>query len=370
MLPNIIKFLKTDAAPGLILILSGVIAMILSNSQFAGKYFEFVNTKSPFNVIFVVNDILMTIFFLDIGLEIKHQIANGNLSSPKQIFLPTLAALGGVIIPAVFFLALNFNNHISNAGWAIPTATDTAFALGIIIILGKHVPLSLKILLLTVSVIDDILALVIIAIFYVHNISVLFLLLSAACILLLLCLNYYNKYNLVHYIMLGILLWICVYSSGIHPAIAGVILGLCIPKAVHYKIHHKLYFWVSFVILPIFALVNAGIPLNNLSWQQVLEPLPLGIAMGLFLGKQLGVFSFAWFGIKAKIAELPKSISWKKLYGMAVLCGIGFTMSVFIGNLAYASVGEEYMILTKVGVLAGSLLSAIIGYLILRFSDH
>lgn len=367
MLHNIKKFFKTDAAPGLILILSGAIAMILSNSRFSDSYFTLINTKAPFNIIFIVNDILMTIFFLDIGLEIKHQIATGNLSNPKQIFLPTLAAIGGVIVPAAFFLGLNFNNPIANAGWAIPTATDTAFALGIIMILGRHVPLSLKILLLTVSVIDDVIALVIIAVFYAHSISALFLFLAAICIVLLLCLNYYNKYNLVHYIMLGILLWICVHSAGIHPAIAGVILGLCIPKAVHEKIHRKLYIWVSFVILPIFALVNAGIPLNNISWQQALDPLPLGIALGLFFGKQFGVYSFAWIGIKAKIAELPPHVSWSKLYGMSVLCGIGFTMSVFIGNLAYAAVGAEYMIFTKVGVLAGSLASAVLGYLILRF---
>lgn len=369
MMKNIKDFFKTDAAPGLILILSGAIAMILSNSKIAPEFLALINTKKPLNVIFIVNDILMTIFFLDIGLEIKHQISTGNLSNARQVFLPTLAAIGGVVVPAMFFWSLNFNNPIAEAGWAIPTATDTAFALGIIMLLGKRVPLTLKVLLLTIAVIDDVIALVTIAVFYADNISIMYLFFAALCVMLLIYLNYHNKDNLIHYFMIGILLWICVYSSGIHPAIAGVVLGMCIPANIVEQVHSKLYGWVSFLILPVFALVNAGIPLNNIFWKHALYPLPLGIALGLFLGKQIGVFSFAWLGIKSKLATLPPNISWSKLYGMSVLCGIGFTMSVFIGTLAYKSVGDEYMLLTKLGVLSGSLMSAILGYFILRFSD-
>lgn len=366
MLKRIISFFSTDKAPGITLMLAGLVAMIISNSTLAPSYFNLINTKEPFNLTFIVNDILMTIFFLDIGLEIKHQIVTGNLSNTRQIALPTIAAIGGVIVPALIFVGFNIHDPIAITGWAIPTATDTAFALGVIMLLGKRVPLSLRVLLLAIAIIDDIIAVIIIAAFYTHSISLLFLGFTTLCILALMYLNYKDKSSLVHYLMVGILLWICMYSAGIHPIIAGVIIGLSMPITVRDQIHHKLYIWVSFVILPIFALTNAGIPLDNISFNDVLKPLTLSIALALFIGKQLGIFVFAWLAIKAKITSLPKHMSLRQLYGMAILCGIGFTMSIFISNLSYENSGEDYILLSKVGILVGSSISAVFGYLFLR----
>jgi NhaA family Na+:H+ antiporter len=340
--------------------------MILSNSIFSNAYFSIINSTSPINFIFLVNDILMTIFFLDVGLEIKHQVVAGKLSSLRQIALPAVAAAGGVIVPALFFTALNSKDPIAMQGWAIPTATDIAFALGVIILLGKKVPLSLRILLLAIAVIDDLIAILIIAFFYSSNISLTFLTLSGLCILLLIALNIFHMKNIVHYLMIGVLLWICMLSAGVHPTISGVIVALAMPLSIRNSIHHKLFFWVSFVILPIFALTNAGISLNNISFDQLFSPVPLGIALGLLCGKQLGVFSFAWLAVKSKIAALPPDVSWYQIYGMAIICGIGFTMSIFIGNLAYAEISHELVALNKLGVLVGSTIAALFGYVFLR----
>lgn len=362
------KHLQSETAPGIILICSGVIAMLLSNSAFSNIYFSIVNAKAPINFLFIVNDILMTIFFLDVGLEIKHQVVAGKLSTLKQMSLPAIAALGGVIVPALIFSSFNYNNIIAMHGWAIPTATDIAFALGIITLLGKRIPLSLRILLLAIAVIDDLIAILIIAFFYSSDISFVFLVFAGLCILLLIYLNYLHVKNLIHYFMLGILLWICMFSAGIHPTISGVIVALTMPMSVRDTIHKKLFFWVSFIILPIFALANAGISLANISITQLLDPVPLSIALGLLIGKQLGIFSFSWLAVKIKLATLPNDITWRQLYGMAIICGIGFTMSIFIGNLAYNTINQDLAVLNKLGVLVGSTLAALIGYMFLYYN--
>jgi NhaA family Na+:H+ antiporter len=363
------QFLQSETAPGVILICSGVIAMILSNSGFADAYFYIIDAKKPINFLFFVNDVLMTIFFLDVGLEIKHQVVVGHLSKLRQIFLPIIAACGGVILPALIFLSLNFNNEVARHGWAIPTATDIAFALGVITLLGKRIPLSLRVLLLTIAVIDDLIAILIIALFYSSHISFVFLGLSALCALLLITMNVLHIKSLVHYLIVGMLLWICMLSSGMHPTLSGVIVALTMPLSIRDTIQKQLFFWVAFIILPIFAFTNAGISLTNIYITQLLEPVPLGIALGLLIGKQLGIFSFAWMAVKTKIAILPNDIEWQQLYGMAIICGIGFTMSIFIGNLAYTTANPDLIVLNKLGVLVGSTLSAIIGYAFLRLNN-
>ena len=353
--------------PGVLLISVALLAMIISNSYLAPIYFSIINSKMPVNVLFIVNDVLMTIFFLDIGIEIKHQIITGHLSKPKQIFLPISAAMGGVILPALIFICINRHDASALHGWAIPTATDIAFALGVITLLSGRVSLELKILLMTIAVIDDLIAVLIIAIFYTENVSMLFFSLSLFTIAILFSMNIYNVKKIIHYLMVGAILWFFMLHSGIHVTICGVIIALAIPMSTRQIIHKQLYLWVSYAILPIFAITNAGVSLKNLTISQLYEPIPLGIALGLICGKQLGVFSFAWISVKLKMASLPKEIPWSHLYGMAILCGIGFTMSIFIGNLSYSNMSIEYIADNKLGILIGSTFSGISGYLFLRY---
>lgn len=361
------KLLRQESTPGVILILTGMLAMLLSNSQFAGTYFLLVNAKSPVNTHFLINDILMTVFFLDVGLEIKHQVLIGHLSKLRQMLLPIFAAIGGVLVPAIIYVSFNYTDSVALHGWAIPTATDIAFAVGVIILLGKRIPLELKVLLLAIAIIDDLMAILIIALFYTQHVSALFLFFTVVAILALCLLNYFKVKSIVHYLMVGAILWYCMLNSGIHATISGVILALTIPLSVKGGLHKQLSVWVSFLILPLFAFTNAGISLQNLTFISILEPVPLGIALGLCLGKQLGIFSFAWLAVKSKLAVLPRSISWSQLYGMAIICGIGFTMSIFIGNLAFGTSSPEYLLSNKLGVLIGSTVSAVLGYLYLRF---
>ena len=361
------RILNNQMVPGVLLISVALLAMIISNSYLAPIYFSIINSKMPVNVLFIVNDVLMTIFFLDIGIEIKHQIITGHLSKPKQIFLPISAAMGGVILPALIFICINRHDASALHGWAIPTATDIAFALGVITLLSGRVSLELKILLMTIAVIDDLIAVLIIAIFYTENVSMLFFSLSLFTIAILFSMNIYNVKKIIHYLMVGAILWFFMLHSGIHVTICGVIIALAISMSTRQIIHIQLYLWVSYAILPIFAITNAGVSLKNLTISQLYEPIPLGIALGLICGKQLGVFSFAWISVKLKMASLPKEIPWSHLYGMAILCGIGFTMSIFIGNLSYSNMSIEYIADNKLGILIGSTFSGISGYLFLRY---
>lgn len=356
-----------EILPGALLLSMGILAMILSNSPFGPMYFKIVNSKSPVNVLFFVNKILMTIFFLDVGFEIKQQVIRGHLSQSRQIMLPVIAAIGGVIVPAIIFLGFNLNDPIALQGWAIPTATDIAFALGIIILLGKSIPIGLRVLLLSIAIVDDLIAILIIALFYTSNITFAPILFSLGIVLLLMYLNMRSVHNIIHYLMLGTILWYAMYLSGIHPTLSGVIIALTTPLRARENIHKQLYFWVSFVILPIFALTNAGISLQDIHISQILHPLPLGIACGLLFGKQIGVFSFAWLGVNIKLAILPDKVNWKHIYGMSLVCGIGFTMSIFIGNLAFSDAPQEYIVLNKLGVLTGSIASALLGFAVLYY---
>jgi len=360
------NFIQAESAPGLILILTGLLAMILSNSPYAPEYFALINIRQPFDFIFVVNDVLMAVFFLDVGLEIKHQFLNGKLSKIRQILLPVIAACGGVIVPALIFALFNRSNPAALHGWAIPTATDIAFAVGVIILLGKRLPIQLKVLLLAIAVIDDLIAIVFIAVIYSQNISILYLSFAAVAVLLLCLLNYNNISNIVAYMAVGFVLWFCMLHSGVHPTISGVIIALTIPLSIGNKLHNNLYVLVSFVIMPLFAFTNAGVSLHNIRYFDLVDPVPLGIAAGLIFGKQFGIFSATWLAVKTRLALLPAGLTWKHIYGMAIIAGIGFTMSIFIGNLAYKTSGQEYILVSKLGVLTGSTISAIWGYLYLR----
>ena len=353
----------------MILFLAAAIAMLLSNSPIAEQYFSIINQQNPVNVLFIVNDVLMTIFFLDVGLQIKHQIIVGHLSKIKQVILPAIAACGGVILPALIYAFINRHDPIALQGWAIPTATDIAFALGIIILLGKRIPVQLKIILLAIAIFDDMIAIIIIATFYTPNISTFYLILSASAFFILCLMNYCKVQSIIHYLMVGALLWYFMLNTGIHPTISGVMVALAVPLSTHENIHRPLYLWVAFVIMPIFGLTNAGISLQGLQLHDILTPVPLGIAIGLFIGKQLGIFSISWLAVKLKIAEIPKSLSWLQYYGMAIVCGIGFTMSIFIGDLAFKYASNEYAILNKAGVLIGSIISALLGYLFLHAAN-
>lgn len=359
---------KNEATPGILLIFTAFMAILISNSSLAPTYFAIINAKSPLNVSFAINDILMTIFFLEVGLEIKHQMVIGHLSKPKQLLLPAFAALGGVITPALFFVFFNHTNISALHGWAIPTATDIAFAVGVISLLGKYVPLELKVLLMSIAVIDDLIAILIIAAFYTQDLNFIYLALSLFLIVTLYCANKLKIHSTAIYLTLGALLWFCMLKTGIHPTLSGVITGIAIPMSKREKISPKLQLYIAYLILPIFALANAGVSLQGLTSAQLFQPVSIGIACGLILGKQLGVFGFSILSIKMNIATLANEISWKMLYGMALLCGIGFTMSIFVAHLAYDNTSLAYLAESKIGVIVGSTISAILGYLFLRLS--
>lgn len=323
-----------------------------------------------------INDALMAVFFLLVGLEIKRELLDGQLATWSQRALPGIAALGGMVVPAAIFIALNWGEPANLRGWAIPSATDIVFALGVLSLLGPRVPVSLKIFLTALAILDDLGAVVIIALFYAAELSPLMLGLAAATLLVLSALNRFGMKHLAPYLVLGAALWFFVLQSGIHATLAGVALALTIPLEVSsgdsptsplHQLEHALNPWVAFLIVPIFGFANAGVSFAGLGPSALIDPVPLGIALGLFFGKQAGVFGFAWLAIELRLADMPRYASWAHLYGVAVLCGIGFTMSLFIGLLAYpgsALLQDQ----TKIGVLLGSTLAGIVGWLILRWT--
>lgn len=381
------KFLKKESTSGIILMIVTILALIFSNTFLSEFYNTFLQTKIEFKVgefleiskplVLWVNDGLMAIFFLLIGLEIKRELILGHLSSFSKVALPAIAALGGMLVPALIFVLFNYDDSFALRGWAIPTATDIAFALGIISLLGKKVPVSLKIFLMALAIFDDLGAIIIIAFFYTSQLSFLSLSLALFCIITLYLMNKMQITLVSAYVLVGILLWICILKSGIHATLAGIILAFTIPlSAINEKrkrispvksLQHYIHFWVAFYILPFFAFVNAGIDLRDLSFEKVLNPVSLGIICGLFIGKQLGVFAFVYFAVKFKVAKLPRCTTWSQVYGISVLTGIGFTMSLFIDALAYtdSSIFEDT---DKLGILIGSILSGLVGYVILYFS--
>ena len=358
---NIRQFLKLESFSGILLCATALLGLILENSPARGFYNHLLHEK---HLADIINEGLMTLFFFLVGLEIKREILTGELNSTAKIILPAFAAFLGMILPAMIYVGLNYTHPTLLRGWAIPTATDIAFALAILSLLGSRIPLSLKIFLTALAIFDDLGAIVVIAIFYANYINMIYLYLSLGLFLGLLLLNYYKVYNLILYLCLGVLLWFCVLHSGIHATIAGVLVALVIPAQQQQPLEQKIHPWVAYLILPLFAFSNMAIPFDNLSWHIILTSVPLGIALGLFLGKQLGIFLAVWITVKTGFARLPAHTNWKMIYGVSLLGGIGFTMSLFIGGLAFND--NQTVELVRTGVLAGSVLSGLLGYLMLR----
>ncbi|WP_029912990.1 Na+/H+ antiporter NhaA [Pelobacter seleniigenes] len=391
MAKTIALFFKKESSVGILLMIATLLAIVLANSPFARVYDYFLDT--PFEVrlgnqlhiakplLLWINDGLMAVFFVLIGLEVKREVLIGQLSSKEQIILPGAAALGGMLIPACIYALLNHGDSIALDGWAIPAATDIAFALGVLALLAKRVPSSLRIFLLALAIMDDLGAIIIIALFYSSDLSMIMLVLAAICVAILFVLNRLQVTYLASYLWVGALLWVLVLKSGVHATLAGVVLAFAIP--LHGKdnsghspletLEHSLQPWVSFFILPVFAFANAGIPLTGIGFDTLFQSVPLGIMLGLLVGKLVGVFGFSYMAIKLGMARLPIAATWQHMAGVAALCGIGFTMSLFIGGLAFQHTGGDartYLTTHRIGILAGSLLSGLFGYLILQQADR
>lgn len=354
------NFLQIESAGGLVLFFAAFLAMIVCNSP-AGPLYQMLMNAPHMN--FLINEGFMTLFFLIIGLELKREFLIGELSGINKVILPGVAALGGMVVPAIIFACLNYQYPETIKGWAIPVATDIAFALGVLSLFGRFIPLGLKLFLMALAIFDDLGAILIISTCYVQHISILFLCLSGILCSILILLNRRGVTYYVPYLFVGILLWICILYSGVHPTIAGVLLAFTIPLqgGLLHQLEKKLHPWVAYLILPVFAFVNAGVPLHDLSWHLLLSPLALGVILGLFIGKQVGVFSFAWFIIKCGWAKRPGQATWGEFYAVCILCGIGFTMSLFLGTLAFQGSHPDYLVQVRLSVLLGSLLSGLIG---------
>ena len=378
-------FFKLEAASGLVLLFSAVLALILNNSVYADYYFStlekylfigFNNFGLKLSVLHWINDALMAIFFFFVTLEIKREFLQGELSNIKQALLPIIAAVGGMVVPALVYVYINLGDPETLNGWAIPSATDIAFSLGVLSLLGKRVPLSLKVFLTALAIIDDLGAILIIAIFYSGDLSIKYLSLMLVAFMGLLVINKFNIKKFLPYLVLGIFLWDFTHNSGIHATIAGVLLAMTIPHrkkekdfSLLIKVEHLISPYVAFGIMPLFAFANAGVSLEGLSFSSLLDKVPLGIVLGLFVGKQLGVFVFSYLSIKLKIAQMPSNSNWYNFYGVGVLTGIGFTMSLFVGNLAFVD-NMQYMDGVKIGVLTGSLLSTLFGYFLILLTPN
>ncbi len=380
-------FFKLEAASGLVLLFAAIVALFVSNSELASIYYDILNSyfalgfgefKLKLSILHWINDVLMAIFFFLVSLEIKREFIQGELSNPKQASLPIIAAVGGMLVPALIYVAINYGNSETLKGWAIPSATDIAFSLGVLSLLGKRVPISLKVFLTALAIIDDLGAIVIIAFFYSGKIQAMYLILMLVSIIILIIFNRLNIRSFIPYLIVGIFLWDFTHSSGIHATIAGVLLALTIPhkdkkdesshkNSMLIKLEHAISPYVAFGIMPIFAFANAGVSLEGLSIATLMNPVPLGILCGLFFGKQFGVFIFSYVSIKLKFAEMPNDSDWLKLYGVGVLTGIGFTMSLFVGNLAFVDT-TQYLSGVKIGVLLGSLASTLFGYMLILLS--
>jgi NhaA family Na+:H+ antiporter len=383
-------FLQKESTGGLLLVVAAVTAMAIENSPLDFLYNALLDTPVSIQVgalilhkplLLWINDGLMAVFFFLIGLEIKREVTEGELSDPARLVIPAIAAVGGMLVPALVYVALNRGDPAALSGWAIPTATDIAFALGVLSLLGKRVPYVLKLFLLTLAVIDDLGAIIIIALFYSGELSMASLSVAASALLVLFIINRSGVTRVAPYILVGTVLWVAVLKSGVHATLAGVVLAFFIP--LHERVgggsplkhlEHTLHPYVAFGILPLFAFANTGIDFTGLGLSSLLHPVPLGIAAGLVVGKQVGVFGFSWVAIKLRLGNLPEGVRWLDLYGVAALCGIGFTMSLFISGLAAEQIGTGEMVDNRLGILLGSLLSAVIGYLVLAFSlkgrDH
>ena len=378
-------FFKLEAASGLVLLFAAIIALIISNSNLSELYFSTLNKYLflginnfglKLSVLHWINDALMAIFFFFVTLEIKREFLQGELSNIKQALLPIIAAVGGMLVPALIYVFINLGDSETLNGWAIPSATDIAFSLGVLSLLGKRVPLSLKVFLTALAIIDDLGAIIIIALFYSGDLNIKYLSLMLLAFILLLVINKFNIKKFLPYLILGIFLWDFTHNSGIHATIAGVLLAITIPHrkkekdfSLLIKVEHSISPYVAFGIMPLFAFANAGVSFEGLSLGSLLDKVPLGILLGLFLGKQLGVLLFSYVSIKTKIAQMPNNSNWFNFYGVGVLTGIGFTMSLFVGNLAFVE-NIQYMNGVKIGVLTGSLLSTLFGYFLVILTPN
>jgi len=378
------EFLQKESTGGLLIIAAAILAMLAENSPLKSLYDAWLSTPVGFQfgafllnkpLLLWINDGLMAVFFFLIGLEIKREFLEGELSDRSRVVLPAIAAVGGMAMPALVYVAFNHDDPAALSAWAIPTATDIAFALGVLSLLGSRVPNSLKLFLLTLAVIDDLGAIIIIAIFYSGDLSMMSLLVAAGALVALLLLNRRGIVRIAPYILVGVVLWVAVLKSGVHATLAGVVLAFFIPLrdpatggSPLSHLEHQLHPYVAFLILPLFAFANTGVSLAGLSPQSLLHPVPLGIAAGLLVGKQVGVFGLTWLAIRLGLGKLPEGAGWVSLYGVAALCGIGFTMSLFISSLAAEQVGTGMVVDNRLGILGGSVLSAIIGYLVLAYA--
>ena len=375
-------FMKMEAAGGMVLVLATVLAIWIANSAFSSAYLDGLHAHYRLglgslsldkSVLHWINDGLMVIFFMLVGMELKREIVEGQFANRANIALPLIGALGGMAVPMLIYAGINHGDAAAMHGTAIPAATDIAFALGIMSLLGSRVPMALKMLLLAIAVADDLGAIIIIAVFYTERLSPFGLFAATVLIGVLYAMNRRNVVNVWAYLFVGLLLWLAVLDSGVHATLAGVVLGLMIPLGAGSKdgssedLMHVLHPWVAFLILPIFAFANAGVPMQGLSLSNLLEPVPLGIAAGLVIGKQIGVFGAIWLFVKSGLAKLDNNITWPALFGMATLCGIGFTMSLFVGSLSFDVHHIEYILTHRLGILSGSLVSAVLGYLILTW---
>jgi NhaA family Na+:H+ antiporter len=378
------EFIKLETSGGVVLMIAAIFAMIIANTPLSANYDLILGTYIKIGIgnfeiakpaILWINDGLMAIFFFLVGLEIKREVLAGELSSFDKAILPIMAAIGGMAVPGIIFAIINWGTPENLNGWAIPTATDIAFALGILALIGSRAPISLKIFLLAIAIIDDLGAIVIIAIFYTSELSLSALSFSVIGFAAAVALNRMGVQRTAPYLLVGIVMWVFVLKSGVHATLAGVLIAFTIPlktknedEALLYKMEHGLHPWVAFLILPVFAFANAGVNFTGIGIDDLLQPLTLGIAVGLFLGKQIGVFLATWIGVKSGIARLPENVSWKHVYGVACLTGVGFTMSLFIGSLAFTT--ADVMNAVRLGVVLGSVLSGIIGYLLLKSAAH
>ena len=388
MIRQIKNFLKLESSGGILLFAAAILAIICANTGVKSVYFDFLQTQVVLKVgafaidkplLMWINDGFMAVFFVLVGLEVKREMFEGSLSSVHKASLPAFAAFGGMIVPALIYYFINHHDPELVRGWAIPMATDIAFALGIVALLSKQVPLPLKMFLLALAIIDDIGAIVVIAIFFSHEMSMPALIVASLAIITLFTMNRYKVVSMIHYLIVGLILWASVLKSGVHATLAGVIIGFAIPlrgkngETPLYHLEHILAPWCSFVILPLFAFANAGISFDGMSLEKLTSPVPLGIAFGLFIGKPVGVFLFSYVAVLLRLAGLPQGVNFKQIFAIAVLCGIGFTMSVFIAGLAFGADnndGSNMLPLAQLGILIGTNLSAVVGYILLKATTN
>ena len=385
MINSVRDFLRQESAGGILLVVAAVLGLVFANSPLSGLYdgllnipveIRFGNFEIAKPLLLWINDGLMAVFFFLISLELKREVVEGELSDIRKISLPALGAFGGMVVPSGIYLVVNWGDPQAVSGWAIPAATDIAFALGILALLGDRVATQLKVFLVSLAIFDDMGAIIIIALFYTGGLSVTGLAIAACCLLLLTLFNRRGVTRLSLYLIVGLVMWAAVLKSGVHATLAGVLLAFFIPiredpqteRSPLREMEHDLHGSVAFVILPLFAFTNAGVSLQGLTLAALTAPVPLGVAAGLFVGKQLGVFSMCWLGIKLGIAKLPEHVNWTQLYGVAILCGVGFTMSLFIGSLAFEDADSPYLYQDRLGIISGSLLSAMFGYFWLRWA--